>query len=116
MKCIVVVSGTIPDFRWLKWHKVPKKSTFVSKEEIKSKTTLISPIHYKTISEGEHHGVQMTVSNVTKNDIGMYTCCASNHIGMRCNSAFLTEKTAPTTQARNKCKQMSLAIFYYHFR
>ena len=100
MKCRVVVSGTLPDFRWLKWNK---SVTFVSKIEDNLKSgsfKLIDPRYYKSLHFGDEYGSEVTIINVTENDFGLYTCYASNHIGAEYNSAFLSRYVKPTTPGK----------------
>ena len=96
MKCLVVVSGTLPDFRWLKWDK---SITFVSKIGDNSRDDaflLIDPKYYSNIQRGESYESELKISNVTEEDFGLYTCYASNHIGAEYNSAFLSRYVRPT--------------------
>ena len=96
MKCLVLVSGTLPDFRWLKWDK---SITFVSKIGDNSRDDaflLIDPKYYSDIQRGESYGSELKISNVTEEDFGLYTCYASNHIGAEYNSAFLSRSVRPT--------------------
>ena len=97
MKCLVVLIGTLPDFRWLKWDK---SITFVSniRDNLENGTfQLIDPQYYSTIRQrGESYGSELKISNVTEEDFGLYTCYASNHIGAEYNSAFLNRYVRPT--------------------
>ncbi|KAK2559520.1 Fibroblast growth factor receptor 1 [Acropora cervicornis] len=101
MKCIVLVSGTLPDFRWLKWDKnITSQPKMNGTMKANGSNKLIDPIHYKTIKDGEYHGVQVEIYNVSDNDFGLYTCFVSNHIGYDYNSAFLIKlegRPGPTT-------------------
>lgn len=100
MKCRVVVSGTLPDFRWLKWDK---SVTFVSKieDDLESGSfKLIDPRYYDSLQSGGEYGSEVTIINVTEDDFGLYTCYASNHIGAEYNSAFLSRYVKPTTPGR----------------
>ena len=97
MKCIVLVSGTLPDFRWLKWDK-SITSRPRSKDNLQNGSyQLIDPHYYKTIQVGESYGVELRITNVTEDDFGLYTCFVSNHIGKDHNSAFLSRYVKPTT-------------------
>ncbi|XP_073239420.1 hemicentin-2-like isoform X2 [Porites lutea] len=91
MKCLVVVSGTLPDFRWLKWDK---SITFVSniRDNLEDGPfQLIDLKYYSAIQQGpESYGSELKISNVTEEDFGLYTCYVSNHIGAEYNSAFLS--------------------------
>ena len=97
MKCLVVLSGILPDFRWLKWDK---SITFVSNitDNLEDGAfQLIDPRYYSTIRQrGESYGSELKISNVTEEDFGLYTCYASNHIGAEYNSAFLSRSVRPT--------------------
>ena len=97
MKCLVVLSGTLPDFRWLKWDE---SITFVSniRDNLEDGAfQLIDPRYYSTIRQrGESYGSELKISNVTEEDFGLYTCYASNHIGAEYNSAFLNRYVRPT--------------------
>ena len=97
MKCLVVLSGTLPDFRWLKWDE---SITFVSniRDNLEDGAfQLIDPQYYSTIRQrGESYESELKISNVTEEDFGLYTCYASNHIGAEYNSAFLNRYVRPT--------------------
>ena len=96
MKCLVLVSATLPDFRWL---KCDKSITFGSKIGDNSRDDaflLIDPKYYNTIQRGESYESELKISNVTEEDFGLYTCYASNHIGAEYNSAFLNRSVRPT--------------------
>ena len=96
MKCIVLVSGTLPDFRWLKWDT---SVTFVSniRDNLRDGAfQLIDPKYYSGIQRGESYESELKISNVTEEDFGLYTCYTSNHIGAEYNSAFLNRYVRPT--------------------
>ena len=100
MKCHVVQSGTLPDFRWLKWDK---SVTFVSKIEENLEYglfKLIDPGYYRSLQLGDEYGSEVTITNVTEDDFGLYTCYASNHIGAEYNSAFLSRYVRPTIPSK----------------
>ena len=100
MKCRVVESGTIPDFRWLKWDK---SVTFESKIEDNLKHgsfKLIDPRYYHSRELGHEYCSEVTIINVTEDDFGLYTCYVSNHIGAEYNSAFLSRYVRPTTPSK----------------
>ena len=96
MKCIVLVSGTLPDFRWLKWDK---SITFESNKRGNLRDgafLLIDPKYYSTIQRGERYESELKISNVTEEDFGLYTCHASNHIRAEYISAFVSRYVRPT--------------------
>ena len=100
MKCRVVQSRTLPDFRWLKWDK---SVTFPSKikESLENGSyQLIDPRYYHSLQSGDVYGSEVTIINVTEDDFGLYTCYASNHIGAEYNSAFLSRYVRPTTPSK----------------
>ena len=100
MKCLVLVSRTLPDFRWLKWDK---SVTFVSKIEDNLENgsfKLIDPRYYHSLQSGDEYGSEVTITNVTEDDFGLYTCYASNHIGAEYNSAFLSRYVRLTTPSK----------------
>jgi len=97
LQCIVAMSGVLPDFRWLHWQTLPSN---YEKIDFKSKQfTLISPVHYATLNMKKEHeyGSELILNSVTEKDFGLYTCIASNHLGMEYRSAFLTQKKKPKT-------------------
>ena len=96
MKCLVVLSGTLPDFRWLKWDK---SITFVSNMRNNLEDGAFQVIdlkYYRTIQRDDSYESELKISNVTEEDFGLYTCYASNHIGAEYNSAFLNTYVRPT--------------------
>ena len=103
MKCIVLVSGTLPDFRWLKWDQnITSEPKINGTMQANGSHKLIDPVHYKTIKDGEYHGVQVEIYNVSENDFGLYTCFVSNHIGYDYNSAFLIKYDSPRPTTSGK--------------
>ena len=100
MKCLAVDSGTLPSFRWLKWDK---SVTFLSKIEDNLESgsfKLIDPRYYQSLHFEDEYGSEVTITNVTEDDFGLYTCYASNHIGAEYNSAFLSRYVRPTTPSK----------------
>ena len=104
MKCLAVASGTVPRFRWLKWDK---SFTLVSKIKdnlldglIDGLYRLIDLRYYHSLQSGDEYGSEVTITNVTEDDFGLYTCYASNHIGAEYNSAFLSRYVRPTTPSK----------------
>ena len=99
MTCIVLVSGTLPDFRWLKWDK-SVRSIQIAGDLPNGSYRLIDPHYYKTIRVKDHYGVELRITNVTEDDFGLYTCFVSNHIGNDYNSAFLSKYVKHTVPAK----------------
>ena len=109
MKCIVLVSGTLPDLRWLKWDK-----SITSVHFNETSYQLIDPHYYKTIQVAEHYGVMLKMTNVSENDFGLYTCVVSNAIGKDYNSAFLSRYVKPTSPlASDRGKMLVTPIISY---
>ncbi|XP_068745558.1 fibroblast growth factor receptor 2-like [Montipora capricornis] len=104
MKCIVLVSGTLPDFRWLKWDKSitsqPEMNESLKDNEAVYK--LIDPHYYKTIKVSESYGVQLNINNVSDDDFGLYTCYVSNHIGFDYNGALLIKYEEPSSPSGHR--------------
>ena len=100
MKCMVLVSGTLPDFRWLKWVKsvkwLPKQFDNLENGSYK----LIDPHYQWMVQDGENYGNELRIDNVTENDFGLYTCFVSNYMGSNYNSAFLSRYVKPTSPAK----------------
>ena len=97
MKCIVLVSGTLPEFRWLKWDKSITSLPRSYDNFQHGSYQLIDPHYYKTIQVGDNYGVELRITNVTEDDFALYTCFVSNHIGENHNSAFLSRYVKATT-------------------
>lgn len=92
MTCIVLVSGTLPDFRWVKWSDVP--NTYPNSLDFeRGSFNLVDPVQYETVHVEGKYGVKVNIRNVTLEDFGLYTCYVSNHLGSDYRSAFLSEKT-----------------------
>lgn len=91
MTCIVVISGTLPDFRWLKWKAIPKN--YPDSLDFESGSyNLVNPVQYETVPVDGKYGVKVNIQNVTAKDLGMYTCYVSNHLGFNYRNAFLSER------------------------
>ncbi|KXJ23089.1 Fibroblast growth factor receptor 2 [Exaiptasia diaphana] len=93
LKCVVALSGSLPDFRWIHWKTAPLN--LEKPLDLKNgHFTVIDPIHYSTIDIGNkgQHGVVLNLKNVTNKDFGLYTCIASNHLGRDYRSAYLIKK------------------------
>ena len=92
MNCIVLVSGTLPDFRWVKWNDVP--NTYPNSLDFeRGSYTLVDPVQYETVHVEGKYGVKVNIRNITPEDFGLYTCYVSNHLGSDYRSAFLSERT-----------------------
>lgn len=94
--CIVLVSGTLPDYRWLKWNKSITSMPKAYKDMLNGSYRLINPYYYETIKVKSKYGVEVTIVNVTEDDFGLYTCFVSNHIGWDFRSAYLVKYVKPT--------------------
>ena len=100
MKCIVLVSETLPDFRWLKWNESVKSLPKLKDNWEHSSFKLIDPHYYTVIQVGANYGVELRIDNVTEDDFGLYTCFVSNDIGKDYNSAFLNRYVKPTSPSK----------------
>lgn len=101
MTCIVLVSGTLPDFRWVKWNNVP--SAYPSSLDFeRGSYTLVDPVQYETVHVEGKYGVKVNIRNVTPKDFGLYTCYVSNHLGSDYRSAFLSERTDRWKESEGK--------------
>lgn len=96
MTCVVLVSGTLPDFKWLKWDKSVLSMKKIGDDLKSGSYHLIDIHHYKTIKVKDHYGVELRITNVTEDDFGLYTCFVRNHIGKDYSSAFLSKCVKPT--------------------
>ena len=102
MTCIVFISGTLPDLRWLKWEKSVLSITKIGDYLPNRSYRLIDPHYYKTIQVKDHYCVELRITNVTEDDFGLYTCFVSNHIGNDYNSAFLSKYVEPTAYVKGQ--------------
>ena len=100
MTCIVLVSGTLPDFRWLKWDKSVTSTKKISHDLENGSYRLIDPHSYKIIQVKDHLGCELTITNVKEDDLGLYTCYVSNHIGKDYSSAFLSKDEKPSAPVK----------------
>ena len=100
MTCIVLASGTLPDFRWLKWDKSVTSPKKTSDDLKKGLYRLIDPHSYKIIRVKDHLCCELTITNVKEDDLGLYTCYVSNHIGDDYSSAFLSKYEKPSASAK----------------
>ena len=94
--CIVLVSGTLPDYRWLKWNKSVNSIPKTYNEILNGSYRLVDPYSYKTVRVKNNYGVELNIVNVIEDDFGLYTCLVSNHIGDDFSSAFLIKYVKPT--------------------
>ena len=102
MTCVVRVSGTFPDFRWLKWDKSVLSIKKIGDDLENGAYDLIDPHYYKAIRVKGHYGAELRITNVTEDDFGLYTCLVSNHIGKNYNSAFLSKEGKPTAYVKGQ--------------
>ena len=100
LDCYDILGSTnMADFRWLHWLGPPplrpnmkyvKDAGYLSR---RFNGTMIDSKYYNTtkvtINSKEQHGVLLTLSNVTKDDTGWYSCVACNHVGCSISSAYL---------------------------
>ena len=101
--CYELITGTIPDFRWLKWkgqlnesllRKYLTEYTGVAVDEDIAqvlRADLYRPTKRgtKNNSRSVVQGVELNLNNVTKEDSGYYTCIATNHISNDHASMYL---------------------------
>lgn len=99
LQCYEVISGTIPDFRWLKEKQNFSKSflNFLTKkpEDVNKYVEILRAELYKQVSKktqsdaGVIYGVELVLPNLTRNDSGWYTCLVTNHVGSDFLSMYL---------------------------
>ena len=100
MTCILLGSGTLPHFMWLKWDKSVTSTKTISDDLQNGSYRLIDPHSYEIIRVKDHYGVELRITNVKEDDLGLYTCYVSNHIGEDYNSAFLTKDGKPSAPVK----------------
>ena len=87
----------LTDYHWLHWKQLPPNYPKLGLESNKSLInssyySVINPQHYHSFhveKEERKYGEKVLLTNVTKEDEGMYTCLISNHVGKDWKSAFL---------------------------
>lgn len=99
LQCYEVISGTMPDFRWLKGKQNFSKSflNFLTKkpEDVHKYVEILRAELYKQVSKktrsdaGVIYGVELVLPNLTRNDSGWYTCLVTNHVGSDFLSMYL---------------------------
>ncbi|XP_057305893.1 fibroblast growth factor receptor 2-like isoform X2 [Hydractinia symbiolongicarpus] len=104
IECYELISGTIPDFRWLKWkgafnQTVLKKAADSDLHDVDQNVLEVLNVDlFKEISRSlsgmnpnkkNIFGVELVLVNLTVNDSGYYTCLASNHIGSDSANMYL---------------------------
>ena len=116
MTCIVLVSGTLPDFRWLKWDKSVTSTKTISDDLENRLYRLVDPHSYKSIRVKDHFGCELTIINVKEDDLGLYTCYVSNHVGSDYSSAFLSKDEKPSAPAKGVQVQISLLTSTWYWK
>lgn len=103
------LSDSMPHFQWLRWfHTHSNSSTNGSIEsphyEIVNKDdadqhVIVPPTSSKKF---DFHGVKLTLVNVTKKDVGKYTCIVGNAVGYAVEHAYISVRDWPelTTSSR----------------
>ncbi|XP_065650012.1 fibroblast growth factor receptor 1-A [Hydra vulgaris] len=129
--CYELISGTIPDFRFLKWKVKPDMNLLnemISDSTFKKKfVELLDPGSYDSVSkktsrmneQNNLYGVQLRLQNVSVNDSGYYTCLVSNHIGsdyvtmyldVRSNTDHMQLQKKTNIVSTSKNKKMVIAV------
>ena len=96
-QCIELFSPILTHYRWVHWNRLPPNYPDLgSGDDLQSSNstyyTVISPRHYRSfpVQKGEgKYGGRVLLTNVTKEDEGMYTCLISNFFGKSWRSSFL---------------------------
>ncbi|XP_066927035.1 fibroblast growth factor receptor 2-like isoform X2 [Clytia hemisphaerica] len=109
--CYELISGTLPDFRWLRWkgkenHTVLNTIATGTSKFNKSVVEVLQAARYKQVSKKSHrsndqaplYGVELVFSNITEADEGFYTCLVTNHIGHDYKTMYLTVKKSNTIE------------------
>ena len=96
------LSDSMPHFQWLRWfHTHSNSSTNGSIEsphyEIVNKDdadqhVIVPPTSSKKF---DFHGVKLTLVNVTKKDVGKYTCIVGNAVGYAVEHAYISVRDRP---------------------
>ena len=101
--CYELISGTLPDFRWLRWKEKVNKTVLniIASGTSNFDTSIVEVLEaerYKQVSKKSHrsndqlplYGVELVFTNVTVSDSGFYTCLVTNHIGHDYKTMYLT--------------------------
>ena len=96
------LSDSMPHFQWLRW--------FPTRFNRSANGSIESP-HYEIVNKeetGQHvivppssgkkfefHGVKLTLVNVTKKDVGKYTCIVGNAVGYAVEHAYISVRDWP---------------------
>ena len=95
--CYELISGTLPDFRWLKWKRKPNLTVLnmvaegSKRYDINLGFEIIKANQYNQ-DRSQLYGIELVLTNVTKHDEGFYTCLVSNHVGHDYVTMYLTIK------------------------
>ena len=104
--CYELISGTLPDFRWLKWKIKPNVTIlnkYIDQERVGVDNVLgllradqyhqiVKQTDRREESEKRLFGVELLLTNLTRQDTGWYTCLVSNHIGSDYITMYLDVK------------------------
>ena len=96
-QCIELFSPLLTDYIWLHWNRLPPNYPdlgFGDDPPLLNSTYYkgINPRHlqaFRVQKPEKRYGGRVLLTNVTKEDEGMYTCVVSNHVGKGWRSAFL---------------------------
>lgn len=113
--CYELISGTLPDFRWLRW-KGPQDPAVLdviatgNSKFNKSVVEVVEAARYKQVSKKSHrsndqaplYGVELVFTNITKQDEGFYTCLVTNHIGHDFKTMYLTVQKSSEFFSKNQ--------------
>ena len=106
--CYELISGTLPDFRWLRWKGAVNATvlgTIASGTSLfnQSVVEVLLAERYKQVSKKSHrsndrtplYGVELVLTNVSLADEGFYTCLVTNHIGHDYKTCLLYTSPSP---------------------
>ena len=113
-ECRELRTTFLTEYQWLKWNELPKNYPKLDLNNFPKISTdyrykLINPVQYRSFKVEEEYGGKVILTNVTKEDEGLYTCLVSNHIGRSWRSAFLKIDDTGTVR-----KTVQLLYLNYH--